>query len=70
MLKWFKFGYFLGKNPWNIEINPYLCTVFFIVLDLRLTKVWVTAVTLFLCFTTSYSSFFQTENHILSSVSG
>ena len=47
MLKLFKLEYFLGKNPWNIEINPYLFTVFFIVLDLRLTKVWVTAVTLF-----------------------
>ena len=70
MLKWLKFKNFLGKNPWNIEINPYLCTVFFIVLDLRLTKVWVTAVTLFLCFTTSFSSFSQTEIHILSSVFG
>ena len=28
---------------------PYLCHVFFIVLDLRLTKVWSTAVLLFLC---------------------
>ena len=29
--------------------SPYLCTVFFIVLDLRLTKGWVKALTLFLC---------------------
>ena len=29
--------------------SPYLCTVFFIVLDLRLTKGWSTAVLLFLC---------------------
>ena len=36
--------YKAGKIPCficNIQKNPYLCTVFFIVLDLRLTKVGV-----------------------------
>ncbi len=32
----------------GFKIKYYLCTVFFIVLDLRLTKVWVAAATLFL----------------------
>ena len=29
--------------------TPYICNVFFIVLDLRLSKGWVKALTLFLC---------------------
>ena len=33
----------------NIEKCPYLCIVFFIVLDLRLTKGWDLAKSLFLC---------------------
>ena len=39
-------NFFLKKLA-RIKIIAYLCIVFFIVLDLRLTKVWVTAVTLF-----------------------
>ena len=31
------------------EKSPYICIVFFIVLDLRLTKGWVKALTLFFC---------------------
>ena len=32
----------------NVE-HPYLCTVFFIVLDFKVNKGWSTAVLLFLC---------------------
>ena len=30
-------------------VSPYLCTVFFIVLDFKVNKGWSTAVLLFLC---------------------
>ncbi len=34
----------------NYKLSPYLCTVFFIVLDLRLTKDWLSGIdSLFLC---------------------
>ncbi len=33
--------YFYCKNIWRCHQKPYLCSVFFIVLDLRLTKVGV-----------------------------
>ena len=33
---------------------PYLCTVFFIVLDFKVNKGWSTAVLLFLCLYVSY----------------
>ena len=29
---------FFCRNIWNLKRNPYLCNVFFIVLDLRLTR--------------------------------
>ena len=34
--------------------HPYLCTVFFIVLDFKVNKGWSTAVLLFLCLYVSY----------------
>ena len=34
--------------------SPYLCTVFFIVLDFKVNKGWSTAVLLFLCLYVSY----------------
>ena len=34
--------------------SPYLCTVFFIVLDFKVNKGWSTAVLLFLCPYVSY----------------
>ena len=34
--------------------KPYLCTVFFIVLDFKVNKGWSTAVLLFLCLYVSY----------------
>ena len=34
-------AYFPIRNIWRYHQKPYLCTVFFIVLDLRLTKVGV-----------------------------
>ena len=40
---------FLLKHLEVIDLSLTFAPVFFIVLDLRLTKVWVTAVTLFLC---------------------
>ena len=35
-------------------LTPYLCTVFFIVLDFKVNKGWSTAVLLFLCLYVSY----------------
>ena len=40
---------FLPKHLEVIDLSLTFAPVFFIVLDLRLTKVWVTAVTLFIC---------------------
>ena len=38
---------------WRYAESPYLCNVFFIVLDLRLTKDWLSGIdSLFLCFKT------------------
>ena len=38
---------------WRYPESPYLCNVFFIVLDLRLTKDWLSGIdSLFLCFKT------------------
>ena len=38
---------------WRYAESPYLCSVFFIVLDLRLTKDWLSGIdSLFLCFKT------------------
>ena len=37
-----------GLKIWRKPKSPYLCTVFFIVLDLRLTKGWSKALLLFL----------------------
>ena len=43
-------------NYCRIPESPYICTVFFIVLDLRLTKDWLSGIdSLFLC---PYTSFF------------
>ena len=45
------------KHGFLIEIladYPYLCTVFFIVLDFKVNKGWSTAVLLFLCLYVSY----------------
>ena len=36
------------------NLHPYLCTVFFIVLDFKVNKGWSTAVLLFLCLYVSY----------------
>ena len=41
------------KHGFLTEI-PYLCTVFFIVLDFKVNKGWSTAVLLFLCLYVSY----------------
>ena len=39
-----------GLKIWRCPKSPYLCTVFFIVLDLRLTKDWLSGIdSLFLC---------------------
>ena len=38
----------------NVEHSPYLCTVFFIVLDFKVNKGWSTAVLLFLCLYVSH----------------
>ena len=39
-----------GSEIWRNQENPYLCNVFFIVLDLRLTKDWLSGIdSLFLC---------------------
>ena len=40
-----------GSEIWRNQEKPYLCNVFFIVLDLRLTKDWLSGIdSLFLCF--------------------
>ena len=39
---------FFRKSLWDSQILSTFACVFFIVLDLRLTRYWVTAVTLFL----------------------
>ena len=36
------------------KVSPYLCTVFFIVLDFKVNKGWSTAVLLFLCLYVSH----------------
>ena len=39
-----------GYEIWRNQEKPYLCNVFFIVLDLRLTKDWLSGIdSLFLC---------------------
>ena len=39
-----------GSEIWRNQEKPYLCNVFFIVLDLRLTKDWLSRIdSLFLC---------------------
>ena len=39
-----------GSEIWRNQEKPYLCNVFFIVLDLRLTKDWLSGIDgLFLC---------------------
>ena len=39
-----------GSEIWRNQEKPYLCNVFFIVLDLRLTKDWLSGIdSLFLC---------------------
>ena len=50
----------------SIIKSSYLCNVFFIVLDLRLTKGWSTAVLLFLCpySKTDYSCSYFPQNRI------
>ena len=58
---------FLRKGLEVCKNHRTFARVFFIVLDLRLTKVWVTAVTLFLCLI-SFSSSFRTNSHTLSVV--
>ena len=45
---WLKYLQITGKSV------PYLCTVFFIVLDFKVNKGWSTAVLLFLCLYVSY----------------
>ena len=47
------------KTEWtlNIKKSPYLCNVFFIVLDFKVNKGWSTAVLLFLCPYVSYPIF-------------
>ena len=40
---------FLGGNTCQFTKSPYLCIVFFIVLDFKVNKGWSTAVLLFLC---------------------
>ena len=40
---------FLGRNTCQFTKSPYLCIVFFIVLDFKVNKGWSTAVLLFLC---------------------
>ena len=43
------------KHGFSAEkLAPYLCTVFFIVLDFKVNKGWSTAVLLFLCLYVSY----------------
>ena len=37
------------RNTCRLPESPYLCTVFFIVLDFKVNKGWSTAVLLFLC---------------------
>ena len=42
---------YLSLKIWRYAESPYLCNVFFIVLDLRLTKDWLSGIdSLFLCF--------------------
>ena len=41
------------KHRFLVE-SPYLCTVFFIVLDFKVNKGWSTAVLLFLCLYVSH----------------
>ena len=39
-----------GSEIWRNQEKPYLCNVFFIVLDLRLTKDWLSGIdSFFLC---------------------
>ncbi len=39
-----------GSEIWRNQEKPYICNVFFIVLDLRLTKDWLSGIdSLFLC---------------------
>ena len=41
---------YFALKIWRYAESPYLCTVFFIVLDLRLTKDWLSGIdSLFLC---------------------
>ena len=40
---------FLERNTCQFTKSPYLCIVFFIVLDFKVNKGWSTAVLLFLC---------------------
>ena len=41
---------YLSLKIWRYAESPYLCNVFFIVLDLRLTKDWLSGIdSLFLC---------------------
>ena len=45
-----------GSEIWRNQEKPYLCNVFFIVLDLRLTKDWLSGIdSLFLCLHFSFS---------------
>ncbi len=45
-----------GPKIWRNQEKPYLCNVFFIVLDLRLTKDWLSGIdSLFLCYSPSIS---------------
>ena len=47
---------YLSLKIWRYAESPYLCNVFFIVLDLRLTKDWLSGIdSLFLCLHFSFS---------------
>ena len=47
---------YFALKIWRYAESPYLCNVFFIVLDLRLTKDWLSGIdSLFLCLHFSFS---------------
>ena len=62
--------YFLCKIFGGYRKKQYLCTVFFMVLDLRLSKDWVVGMTILLFFISVFSSraIARARNHIILNV--
>ena len=62
--------YFLCKIFGGYVKKQYLCTVFFMVLDLRLSKDWVVGMTILLFFISVFSSraIARARNHIILNV--